>query len=91
MTTTNLESFVHDGASKALDSAVAYLKAHDLTADCGELSESLRRHVKACLDGALADIRDAAECGMHAIGVATFAASMRLAGIAAAKECAKAR
>lgn len=46
----------------------------------------VRTHLKAALPAALDDAREAIECGMGDVAVATFAASVRLAGIAAAKE-----
>lgn len=50
------------------------------------LQDALARHVKAKLPEALQDAKEALECGMAQAAEHTFAASMALAGIAAAKE-----
>ncbi len=53
--------------------------------------ECLKANVKVYLPGALRDAREALEAGMYEVGQQTFAASMALAGIDAAKECATPR
>ena len=77
-------------ADVAIRAAAEYLRVRvpGLAVDYGRLSESLRRHVTAALPQAMADAQAAFECHMESVGNQTFYASMRLAGIAAAKEVA---
>ncbi|MDO8632787.1 MAG: hypothetical protein Q7R41_20080, partial [Phycisphaerales bacterium] len=70
----------------ALNGARSYLRAHNLTATNEALSAALSRCMKAAVPAALADAKAAFDAHMPKIGEATFAASMRLAGIEAAKE-----
>ena len=65
-----------------------YLDVHKLAADPAVLTECLKTRVKAAFPKALDEVRDAISAGMHAVAEQTFAASMRLAGIEAAKEAA---
>lgn len=70
----------------AAKAAARYLQVHDLDADDGQMKEVLKRHVKARLDEALADVKKTLDCGMGDVASQTFLASMVLAGIDAAKE-----
>lgn len=76
-----------EAADVAMRAAVAYLRNHDLQADLGALAACLKVHVRAALPEAIADARAAIEAHMPSgIAAQTFAASMALAGIEAAKE-----
>lgn len=66
-----------------------YVHAHGITVTVADLDRAvvlLRTHCKAALFTALDDARDALSTGMDKVAEATFAATMRLAGIKAAKE-----
>jgi hypothetical protein len=70
------------GAAELIRSRGLSSKAVDLDA----IVEEIRRRAPAAIDQALRDARDALEVpGMNAIAEATFAATFRLAGIAAAR------
>jgi hypothetical protein len=73
----------------SMRAAINYLQVHDLTADDKALSECLRDWCKIKLPQAMADAKEAIECGMTKAAEATFAATMRLAGIEAAKEASR--
>jgi len=76
-------SIAWKGARRFLQHAGVYT-AELATSD--RLTDALKKHVKAKLDGAQADAQEALACGMAQAAEHTFAASMALAGIAAAKE-----
>lgn len=71
----------------ATQGAMKYLEIHNMTANPDALTYCLKSMCKIRLPQALAEAREAQECGMDQIATATFAATMRLAGIEAAKEC----
>jgi len=74
-------------ATIAARSASRYLERHNLKAESPEsLAESLRAMVKFRLPEALRDAKEALDCGMGKVAEATFATTMALAGIEAAKE-----
>lgn len=73
-------------AQIAMKSAVQYLTVHKLKADPAALAECLKSWCKIQLPAALHDAREAMNCGMSQIAEATFAATMSIAGIEAAKE-----
>jgi len=73
-------------AQIAMRAALQYLRAHGLEADPAALAETLRSWVKIKFPEALADVRKALEARMDKVAEQTFAASMALAGIEAAKE-----
>lgn len=66
--------------------AIDYIRANHLKVDRRTLTETCRSMAKARIMGALADAKAAIEAGMDKVASATFVASMRLAGIEAAKE-----
>lgn len=66
-----------------------YLDTHKLTADPAALTACLKSWVKIKFPEALKDAKDAISAGMHQMAEATFAATMKLAGIEAAKEAAR--
>ena len=82
--TESLGSMASDIAVRA---ALAYLKKHNgmTLANCDSLSIQLKRCCVAALPQALQDAKQALDCGMRDAAIATFKASMALAGIAAAK------
>lgn len=88
--TTGIENLGDYAANVAIRAAIAYMQRHGLTADPAALSEALRTRVKAALPQALADAKEALEAHMEQVAMQTFAASMAMAGIEAAKECANA-
>ena len=73
-------------ANVAMRAAALYIRQHSLTVDIDALISALRRHCAATLPVALADAKQAIDCGMSAAAEATFKASFANAGIAAAKE-----
>ena len=66
--------------------ACEYLKAHNLRADIPALTQCVRSWCTVKMPEALQDARAAAEIGMVDVAEQTFAATMVLAGIEAAKE-----
>jgi hypothetical protein len=84
-----LDRLAHTAAQIAMQAAADYIRAHNLTPDLDRLVEALRRAVKLRLFEAMDDARAALDAHMDALAEATFAASMRLAGIEAAKEAKK--
>ena len=77
----------NEAAKMAMRAADEYLRQHGL--EEWNLIDCLRASVKARLPEALADTKQAFDAGMGEMAVATFAASMRLAGIEAAKRAAE--
>ena len=67
--------------------ARAYLSQHDLEADEAALGACVKSWCNAQLVQALADAKQAMDCGMQEVALQTFHASFVLAGIEAAKEC----
>ena len=82
---TNLATIAVDAT---ILGAIDYLRIHKLTADFTALAECCRAWCKAKLPEAMADAQAALDAGMDDIASATFIASMRNAGIEAAKESA---
>lgn len=86
----------HDSVSALADAALTiaircsqeYMQRNRLTADPAALRECLAANVKLRLPEAIRDAREAFACHMQQVGVATFSATLTLAGIDAAKECA---
>jgi hypothetical protein len=70
----------------ATKAAGQYLKTHDLVADPATLDACLRSWCKIKIGEAIADAKAAIECNMPQVAESTFAATMSLAGIEAAKE-----
>ena len=83
----NIEALGSLAANQVMLAAAEYCHAHNLKADPGALAECCRAHARLRLPEALADAKEAVDCGMKQVAVATFVATMRLAGIEAAKEC----
>ena len=86
MTDASIDSLGTLGAQTAMKAAADYLRRHKLTADVDALLACLRSWAKIQLPIALAEAKQAADCGMDQIAIATFTASMAQAGIEAAKE-----
>jgi hypothetical protein len=84
-----MESLADAAVMMAARAARQYLDVHKLSADPGALTSCLKSWVKIKFPEALKDAKDAIAAGMHAVAEQTFAATMRLAGIEAAKEAAK--
>lgn len=87
MNDAQMKDLVDIAASAMLEGAAAYMRANgrDPRAHADALTTSVREIAATALTAALNDARDAINIGMVDVGVATFVASMRLAGIAAAK------
>ena len=84
------DSFGRDAVRIATLAAGDYLRVHAIPiptrdADLDYLSGLLSTEVQSALPEALADAREALACRMTDAAVATFGASMRLAGIRAAQ------
>lgn len=83
-----MDRLIQMGCDEAMRAAARYL-INDTDAkkiDHVAVSGLLKTHVNGCMDQAMADMREAVEAHMHQVGLATFLASMRIAGIDAAKE-----
>lgn len=87
MSTKDQDQFAQEAVTVAIRAAGEYLRAHNLKADNEALAACLRSWVKIKLPEALRDCKEAFDCGMTQIGIATFKASLAQAGIEAAKEC----
>lgn len=73
----------------AIESALTWYRANSMgKPDLDALKKNLTLEVRASIDGALADAKAAMDVGMREIAGQTFAASMSLAGIRAAKKTA---
>lgn len=81
-----MEKLIDKAFGFVVNGARAYLDVHNLKADDKVLCECIKSWMKINLKGALDDAREAFDCGMSDIAIASFAASMKLAGIEAAKE-----
>ncbi len=88
MTDAQINQFASQAADTAMRAAADYVRRNGLTVtDYDQATAALRQVVKARLGQALDDARDALDAHMGAaIAQATFDASMRLAGIEAAKQ-----
>ena len=86
MTTTQLDTIAQSAADTAMQAAVLYIQTQRTTFDLSALQVALRVEVKSALKTALIDAQEAVDCGMVDVAMATFRASMCLAGIAAAKK-----
>jgi len=87
MTDNQLKKLATDAAEIAMRAAArvtenAY-RAGTLNLD--DLVAALRVEVKATLPEAIKDAQEAFDCGMREAGLATFTASLQLAGIRAGK------
>jgi hypothetical protein len=82
-----LDTLVTKGCEVAMRAAAKYIRTHGLKADMDVLIVSLRANAKIRLPKAMADAKEALDCGMAQVAEATFLAEMALAGIDAAKEC----
>ena len=96
MTNSQIDQFAQHAADIVMRSGIEFIAANhadlvpQMTAD-DSMVVALREAVRGSLDSALADAREAMECGMTKVAEATFSASLRLAGIEAAKSWADAR
>jgi len=89
MTRDKTEKLGHWLADQAMLASADYLKRQHVQVDelfLETLIPKLRQHTKAAVKQALADGRKAYEANMPGYISSTVATSMRLAGIAAAKE-----
>jgi len=91
MTTTktskqNSQDLADYGIGCAFQAAHEYMRVHHLTAEIDTLNSCIIACVKIRIAEAMHDAKSAMECGMVQAAVMTFCASMRLAGIEAAKE-----
>ena len=76
-------------AEAAMRGAAEYLRLHKVTiTDWDTATRIVAERTRDAIPEALADAKVAFDCGMIEAATLTFLASMRLAGIAAAKEIA---
>lgn len=88
MKTTAVDSFGTMAADLIMRGAIESLGSRARTLSSAQLDAlvvAMRAEARTSLDGALADAKAALDCGMRQAAEATFAASMKLAGIRAAK------
>lgn len=86
--TMNTDRLGTVAANATMTGAAEYIRSKNLSSsqvDLDRLTDECRKAAKAALGQALADAKEALECGMGAAAEATFLASMKLAGIQAAK------
>lgn len=88
---TNMQALADGAVRIARDAAAEYLARHNQPYNVQRLTDAFMLHVKPAIMPALDDFAEAYACGMRQIADVTFAASMRLAGIAAAKSISPAR
>ena len=69
----------------AMEAAARFIARNNLKVDFGCLTENLKIQVKAKLPEALADAQAAIACRMTAVAEQTFAATIALAGVEAAR------
>ncbi len=87
MTENKIDQLASSAANYAMQAAALYLRQVEYTiSDYDAVIAVLRRHVKEALPAALDDVREALAAHTTQVAMETFFASMRLAGIAAAKE-----
>ncbi len=87
-TTTTVSELARTSIFLATTGATAFLKTREISLDLEDtvaLNNAISVAVKDAIAEALADAKTAIDCGMIWVAEQTFAASMRLAGIAAAK------
>lgn len=89
-TEKSVDALGTQAADTAMRACAEYLRLNNVTVtDYDTASTIIRRHVKAAVGPALDDAKEALEAGMGQVASATFLASMKLAGFAAAKEIAE--
>ena len=81
-----MEKLLNAGLVIANRAANEYLAGHGLKADEKALVACLTSWVQTKFPEAMKDARTALDCGMKQVAEQTFAASMALAGVEAAKE-----
>lgn len=92
MTTTtktsnqNAQDLADYGIGCAFRAAYEYMRVHGLTAEINTLTKHVLICVRIRIAEATKDAKAAMDCGMVQAAIATFGASMALAGIEAAKE-----
>ena len=86
----SLDTLVTRARDISMNAFLSYLKTHDVdasTLNIFAVSAAMKKAVKARIHGAMDDARDALDANMgEQIAMATFGASMKLAGIEAAKQ-----
>lgn len=89
-----LESIASNGATSAMQAASDYWRIHKFSTaeftpdDWKAAVDCVKKHIRLAMPDAIKDMRDALAANMKEAAGHTFLASMRLAGIAAAKEVA---
>jgi len=87
MTESQIDSLGSLAVDLCTQSAVLYVRANNLKVlDYEAATEVLKDYCKTWLPQALNDAKEAFDCGMSQVGEETFKATMRQAGIEAAKE-----
>ncbi len=87
MKSDSVSGLAHAAFGVAARAALEYFKSSKTKPVSEEaLNECLKSHIRANMTAALHDAKEAIACNMTQAAVQTFAASMALAGIEAAKE-----
>ena len=84
----NAQSLTVASFALAANAARCWLDRHHRHAPDDVLTAALKAQIAAALPAALADSKDAFDCGMDQAAAHTFQASMVLAGVAATKAAA---
>lgn len=89
MNTKMVDDLGQRAATAAMQGAVDFMRANNLKLDvdvpCEPLLAELKARCQAALGSALDEAREAFDLGMGQVAVATFLATMTLAGVAAVK------
>ena len=89
MTNAAIDALGTQAANMVMQGAVDVLRQRGLTTsdiDADALCSMLRERAKVAIHEALGEAREAFEANMGQVGVATFNASMRLAGVRATSD-----
>lgn len=87
MDNTRIDQFIDLACKQVMVGAAEYIKQYaDGAVITDGLMNALKVATKDVWDAAIADAREAIECGMGAYAATTFSSSMRLAGYQAAEQ-----
>jgi len=81
-----MDELIKVAADEAMKAAAEYIRKNNLRYEIDAMVACIRSHMQANLKSALHDAKEAFDANMPKVAEATFIASMRLAGIEAAKE-----
>lgn len=87
MTDQSIEQLGRIAADTAMRAAADYVRLHGIRVeDYDQATQVLRAEIKASLDDALGEAKQALDAGMGRVAEATFRSNMAAAGIRAAKQ-----